>query len=164
MFMFVYHSNDAQALATRPAIDSAWQCVKFVGMVAILGWLWIGADARQLTAGCDHPAGAINSQSGFQSAGYARNFQFLGRWIYEGGEVKYVPWEGSRPCQGPNCQADDVPGTDLAANTSLTVRSLPIACPAALRPPGRQPRSIDWLIVLHGVPLSGFPSGFEYPP
>ena len=161
--MFDYHFNDARAHATWPAIGNAGRCVKFVGMVAILGWMWIGGGVRELTAGCDHYSGRIESQSGLHPTGYARNVQFLGRWIYEGGEAKYVPWEGSAPCQGPNCQADDLPGPDMANNIP-SARNLPVACQGALPLTKLQRQSNDRLHILQGTPLSGFPSGFEYPP
>jgi hypothetical protein len=151
-------------LQSCSAPGRVWGRAKIVAVVALSMLMSTVFGPSQARAGCEHPASRISGQSEFQPSGYARTFKFLGRWVYEGGEAKYVPWEGSKPCQGPNCHADDLPGPDIAADTSRLVRSSTVAGECSVASFRVDGTSLDAVLSLQASTLAGFPAGFEYPP
>ena len=117
--------------------------------------------SSSLHAGCHYGHGSDNSGS-FDEA-TERNFHFLGQWIYEGGEIKYVPWQGQAPCDGPNCRAKEQPvTTSLPLNVSVRNCSL---LSVASRLPLDESDSVAAFIALDDLrSFSGYPHEHEYPP
>ncbi len=97
--VFRFHCLPKAAYLRKLCLRSvAWGLmVIFLGMVA----------QRPVSAGCHYGdsqfAKAIAAQD---PHGHVRNFRFLGQLVYEGGDIKYVPWQATPRCQGPNCHAD----------------------------------------------------------
>lgn len=97
--------------------------------------------------------------------GHARNFTFLGQWIYEGGEIKYVPWQGSPPCHGPNCRADDKrPLTTTGSPTQSVKRISTATLPLGWQQPNQFDALSSCLACSNLYPISGYPHEHEYPP
>lgn len=153
----------ALARLRATAFNSAFLRWNVVGILTIFG-LAIAGTAPSASAGCDHPEIRVGSRGDVNPSGYARTIRFIGSWIYEAGEAKYVPWEGSTPCQGPNCGRDDSPGSDITANTSPSLRGFNDAGACSQHPPYEMPQSLDCNFYPQVVPLPGFPHDFEYPP
>lgn len=124
------------------------------------------ATVDNLYAGCHYGDGRsfTGSIADDNPHGHARNFTFLGQWIYEAGEIKYVPWQGAPPCQGPNCHADD-PRPVTTGSPSQTVKRI---SPVTLTLPWQGAHRFDALdscIASSNLfPISGYPHEYEYPP
>lgn len=117
-------------------------------------------------AGCHYGDGrSFNaSKENHNPREHARNFKFMGQWIYEGGEIKYVPLQGALPCHGPNCHADEnVPETGVVPPT--TVKRIP---PVTFAITQQLSAHADLVACHLGSntlrPLSGYPHEHEYPP
>jgi hypothetical protein len=126
-------------------------------------------NTESLRAGCHYSnssraARALGSSEQQSASGHVRHIHFLGQWIYEAGEIKYVPWQGSPPCQGNNCQAnDDSPVTSslppyrnartVSSAVSDSVRLLDVGCRVTLVIEAQRLRA-----------FAGYPHEFEYPP
>ena len=104
----------------------------------------------------------FNDQS---SRGHARDFQFLGQWIYEAGEIKYVAWQSSAPCQGPNCHVnddEDLPSTNAPAQR--VVRPLLLSGVAATQRWDDSLTLVGHIDFLNTCGFAGYPHEHEYPP
>lgn len=117
-------------------------------------------------AGCHYGSAGHRQfvRSDREVGGHARDFQFLGQWIYEGGDIKYVPREDTTPCHGPNCQArKERPSNNASSqlDTHRTLRTLVLL-------------TSEQVLVAGGVQtlypcqelrqLAGYPSRLEHPP
>ena len=73
-----------------------------------------------LHAGCHFWPGSSHAATQIHSRDHARNFHFLGQWIYERGEMKYAAWSDDQPGESPNCHSDapSVPPKFLATNSN----------------------------------------------
>ena len=128
-------------------------------------------------AGCHYgPAGRAQTHrfnSSSQSAlfdsqspqGHARDFQFLGQWIYEAGEIKYVPWQSSSPCKGPNCRVDkdpDQPSTNVPSQR--VVRPLLLDFVVVKQSWHDPSLLVGFVIAIDVSGFKGYPHEHEYPP
>lgn len=136
----------------------------FVFVLVVSAILMQGA--TRLMAGCHYGDGRSSNQmkQSDNPREHARNFSFLGQWVYERGQIKYVPWQGSGPCNGPNCQAEKPLPVSTGAPAS-TVHRLPIVILTSTK---SNPLSFDaragWLCDEDCAPLSGFEFEHEHPP
>jgi hypothetical protein len=125
-----------------------------------------------LQAGCHYGRTKSNRGTGFyeqqaQSAHprqHAREFTFLGQWIYEGGEIKYVPWQSEPLCHGPNCEADDEQAPITGAPSNIQLRISLDTLPTAELPAARPDGIFLCLASSSLFPLAGYPHEHEYPP
>lgn len=120
-----------------------------------------------LYAGCHYGDGRSFSSATDEHnpRGHARNFKFLGQWVYEGGEIKYVPWQGAPPCQGPNCHADDDhPLTSTIPASSTGKRISPVTLLADWQQANRFDALDSCIACSNLYPISGYPHEHEYPP
>lgn len=136
-------------------------CVILLGIV--LCYVSTNVQAR---AGCHYGDGRsfLTSSEPLSPNAHVRNFRFLGQWIYEAGEVKYVPWQGSPPCHGPECQAKRQAQPETGSPVSDTQRlplvawncsATAIAC-STICSLGLPSDSL--------APFAGYPHEYEYPP
>lgn len=136
-------------------------------MVVVLAFVTSAlASLDGLYAGCHYGDGRSFTQSmdEHNPRGHARNFTFLGQWIYEGGEIKYVPWQGAPPCQGPNCHADDdLPQTTTSSNSTVK-RISPVTLGIAWQRANRFEAISSCIACSNLFPISGYPHEYEYPP
>lgn len=133
---------------------------------ALVGCAVLMTGASRLLAGCHYGDGRTFQQMKHSDnpREHARNFSFLGQWVYERGEIKYVPWQGNSPCHGPNCHADKpLPASTLTPVSSVT--RLPSVILVILKSnsylsDGRA----GWLCHDDCTPLAGFVFEHEHPP
>jgi hypothetical protein len=141
------------------------QCLRM--FVCALAWVaTLIVVQAQVYAGCHYGDGR-SFQSALQSDNpreHARNFQFLGQWIYEAGEIKYVPWQGAPPCQGPNCHADDPLPQSTSAPAPDSSRMPTVIFGMSLHEPVAADDGQRYLVSSELSPLKGYPHEHEYPP
>ncbi len=135
-------------------------------VVVLIGSAVLVLGASQVLAGCHYGDGrSFDQKKNLENPReHARNFSFLGQWVYERGDMKYVPWQGAAPCHGPHCQADEpLPASTLTPTSTVTrilsiillpVKANPIHCDA----------SAGWLCHEDCAPLPGFAFEHEHPP
>jgi len=135
--------------------------------VAMLGcWICLGATSLEVQAGCHYGDGRsfLASSEPVSPHAHARNFRFLGQWIYEGGEIKYVSWQGSSPCHGPNCQAQRKPQSQTHAPVPTTQRLTQYAVDSPMLSfQSGNSQFLDWTSGSPS-PFAGYPHEHEYPP
>ncbi len=132
---------------------------------ALLIWLLVSWAAGSMAeAGCSYQYGGKHrASSQVDPRGHVRNFKFLGHWIFERGQIKYVKWHEDAPCDGPNCQIKEVPRpvSHTTAESSLVRLSFGLVEPAAWPTPRE---AIVSLISMVRVSISdGHPHAHEYP-
>jgi hypothetical protein len=120
--------------------------------------------SHQLHAGCHYVAAGKQQTVSADPHGHARDFRFLGKWVYERGDIRYVAWESDGPCDGPNCQArkDMPPEFSFAPpdNVRISHSSLGSVANLVLT----KPDCWSPLEIADSMAVSGHPRGFEYPP
>lgn len=132
--------------------------------VVICGVMVMGAS--RLLAGCHYGDGrGHHGHVSDNPREHARNFSFLGQWVYERGDIKYVPVQSNSPCQGPHCRADK-PVPVSAVTPVSSAQRLPNVI--LLLSSKSNPFSVDghnsWLCQDNWIPLTGFASELERPP
>lgn len=131
----------------------------------LVAWLVTSGWSSQVLAGCHYSDGrTFATQHSDNPRDHARNFKFLGQWVYEKGEIKYVAWRPEQPCHGPYCKTHKpVPVTTVAPSTS--VQRLPTFLLVVIQPTVYcfDSQSDRWLS--HDCePLSGYAQELEHPP
>lgn len=132
--------------------------------VLVFGMLLIGLSTRAV-AGCHYSDGrSFAHKHSDNPREHARNFRFLGQWVYEKGEIKYVPWRAAQPCQGPHCRSEKpAPVTALVPSNSL--QRLPTVLLIVVKAsPFCFDSQTDWSGDEDREPLAGFAQELEHPP
>ncbi len=122
--------------------------------------------STRLMAGCHYGDGRSvhHAKQSDNPREHARNFSFLGQWVYERGEIKYVPWQGSGLCDGPNCQAEKPRPVSTGAPAN-SLQRLPVVVVTSSKSSAFSfDGHGDWLCQEDCAPLSGFVFEHEHPP
>ena len=131
-----------------------------VGLAVLIG------GASRLMAGCHYGDGRSFGQVKHSDnpREHARNFSFLGQWVYERGEIKYVPWQGNPPCHGPHCRAEKPLPVSTGAPVS-SVHRLPSVILLSVKSNSFSADVFsDWLSHEDRSPRPGFAFEHEHPP
>ncbi len=95
---------------------------------------------------------------------HVRKFHFLGQWVFERGDFKYVAWQPDGKCHGPLCQASELPVPESGAAPSPSGERMPTVPTLDSTLPGGT-AAIAWGVsALEPAGQSGFPRTHEYPP
>ena len=137
--------------------------IAICALLSVTGWI----QPRMADAGCHYRHGAQGRADSDQddSRGHVRNFRFLGQWVYEAGQVKYVRWQAEGKCTGPNCHADNDPlpvnGATSAVDSNRSHTTLMYSDDS--RP--KLKSSLCFTLALQNVEaFRGYPHAIEYPP
>lgn len=132
-------------------------------VVACLIWLVLSG-SQFAHAGCEYGHAPGSSASAAQDGGTSSRALFLGKWIYEGGEFRFLPWQSLPPCSAPGCRGNDqVPQT-----ASLPLRLEHSSGPFLSDAPetlDAQPDPLVGLLELADLlAIEGYRHDYEYPP
>ena len=126
-------------------------------------------NAESLRAGCHYRS--LNRGDRFlgyseqrDTATHVPSIRFLGQWVYEGGDIKYVPWQGAPPCHGPDCQANDDSPVTSSLPPYRSLRNLPSPMAASAPLLNLYSTATVHLETESLRAFAGYPHEFEYPP
>ncbi len=80
----------------------------------------------------------------------------MGQWVYERGEMKYVPWQGEAPCHGPNCRTDNPRPVSTSSPANLVQRVPVVVLPPEKPSSFASETRVEWLMHEDCEPLAGF--------
>ncbi len=135
-------------------------------LLALVCWMVLLSLSSRAWAGCHFSDGRSFAQAKHSEnpREHARNFRFLGQWVYEQGEIRYVPWRAGQACDGPNCHSEKPEPVSTIAPLS-SVHRLPTV---VLLISGSHnfgfESQVEWLCHDDGEPLCGFAFELEHPP
>lgn len=178
--MPLHHVNNRLLWPRAGCDDSARyvRCLRTASWVAMLLAIAGGfVDSSALHAGCRYSgSGHASMHRGagdatalqFESGHAKRNAPALhsrGKWVYEAGEFRFLPWQSSKPCRGPDCGANDendAPWTDASPQRSLRLPQLSLDSGIEHWHDPFAP--IGVIDLFDACALAGFPLEREYPP
>lgn len=159
--MFVQHAVRQMSLLKRKV--TLPRLIAICVLLGLTGWL----QPRVAEAGC-HYGHAAQGSADFDHInrdGHVRDFPVLGQWVYEGGRIKYFPWQRERKCSGPNCNANNdrlpVSGATSTVDSNRSHTTLMYCDDRGAKP---NPSLCLAFSLQNVAGFRGYPHALEYPP